>query len=231
MAFQINMMKFVSGITDCPEIKKNPTTIYSFLLAAGYLKTIQKENCHDGNSICDIAIPNKEIFYVYEKEILSALSDVIPPSTAIAVQQAIMKQDIPALQVRLQDLLLNTISFFDYAHENFYHGLILGVCAIMNNLYRVDSNREAGHGRYDIQLTPFNKKMPGIIIELKVVRHGISEEHIEADLEKSALDALKQIDQKEYASVMRQEGVTQFMKLGISFYKKHVKLISKTEEK
>ena len=33
------------------------------------------------------------IFYVYEKEILSALTNVISQSTAIAIQQAIIKQD------------------------------------------------------------------------------------------------------------------------------------------
>ena len=68
-----------------PEIKNNPTTIYSFLLSAGYLKTVKKDYWPDGNSICDIAIPNKEIFYVYEKEILSALSDVISQPTAVAI--------------------------------------------------------------------------------------------------------------------------------------------------
>ena len=52
-----------------PEIRNNPTTIYSFLLSAGYLKVVKKDELHDGNAICDIAIPNKEIFYVYEKEI------------------------------------------------------------------------------------------------------------------------------------------------------------------
>ena len=70
-----------------PEINSNPTTIYSFLLAAGYLKVVMKNDIPDGNFICDIAIPNKEIFYVYEKEILSALSDVISQSTAIAVHK------------------------------------------------------------------------------------------------------------------------------------------------
>ena len=45
----------------------------------------------------------------------------------------------------------------------------------MNNLYRVDSNRESGHGRCDIQLRPYDKKMPGIIIELKVLKDGIAE--------------------------------------------------------
>lgn len=212
-----------------PEIQNNPSTIYSFLLAAGYLKTVKKDDLHDGNSICDIAIPNKEIFYVYEKEILSALSDVISQSTAIAIQQAIMKQDIPKLEEHLQKLLLNTISSFDYAHENFYHGLILGICAIMNNLYRVDSNRESGHGRYDIQLRPFKKELPGIIIELKVLKEDVAEDRIDAELEKSANEALEQIEKKQYVTAMEQEGITRFLKIGVSFYKKHVKLTSQTQ--
>lgn len=212
-----------------PEIKSNPTTIYSFLLAAGYLKTISKDDLHDGNSICDIAIPNKEIFYVYEKEILSALSNVIPQSTAVAIQQAIIKQDVPKLQEQLQKLLLNSISSFDYAHENFYHGLLLGICAIMNNLYRVDSNKESGYGRYDIQLRPYSEKLPGIIIELKVLDEKIAEDRIDTELEKSAQNALNQIERKQYVSAMKQEGLSEFFKIGVAFYKKHVKLMSQTE--
>lgn len=212
-----------------PEIRNNPTTIYSFLLSAGYLKVIKKDELHDGNAICDIAIPNKEIFYVYEKEILSALTNVIPQSTAIAIKQAIIKQDVPGLQDNLQKLLLNSISSFDYAHENFYHGLILGICAIMNDLYRVESNRESGHGRYDIQLSPKDKKMPGIMIELKVLKDGIAETRIDSELEKSARDALAQIEKKQYVTAMKQNGVTHFFKVGVSFYKKHVKLMSEIE--
>lgn len=212
-----------------PEIKSNPTTIYSFLLAAGYLKTVKKDDIPDGNSICDIAIPNKEIFYVYEREILSALSEVISQSTAIAIQQAIMKQNIPNLQKNLEKLLLNSISSFDYAHENFYHGLVIGLCAVMNNRYFVSSNLESGHGRYDIQLRPINKRLPGIIIELKVLRDGIAEERIEEQLEAAANDALSQIEEKKYVTAMKQEGFTNFFKIGAAFYKKHVKVLSQTE--
>ncbi len=213
-----------------PEIQSNPTTIYSFLLAAGYLKTVKKDELHDGNSICDISMPNKEIFYVYEREILSALSDVISQSTAIAIQQAIITQNIPKIQEHLQKLLINTISSFDYAHENFYHGLILGICAVMNNLYYVDSNKESGHGRYDIQLCPIhNKKLPGIIIELKVIKEDVPDNKIEAELDKSADEALNQIDKKQYVTAMKREGITEFIKIGISFHKKQIRLKSKKE--
>lgn len=234
-----HLRKLMQGQTVCsyvdtsviyPEIKSNPTTIYSFLIAAGYLKVIRKDELYDGNSICDIAIPNKEIFYVYEKEILSALSNIIPQASAIAIQQAILKQDISKLQETIQKFLINTISCFDYAHENFYHGLMLGICAIMNNLYRVDSNKESGYGRYDIQLTPLNKNLPGIIIELKVMNKDVSEEMIETELKTSAKDARNQIDRKQYITDMKQEGIRKFLKIGIAFHKKQVQMVSEIEE-
>ncbi len=212
-----------------PEIHNNPATIYSFLLAAGYLKTTKKEDLHSGNFICDIAIPNKEIFSVYENEILSSLSKVISQSSAIAIQQAILTQNVPLLQEELERLLLSSVSAFDYAHENFYHGLLLGICAIMNHRYQVDSNRESGHGRYDIQLKPYNKSLPGILIELKVVDEKIPEKGIDTALERSAKEALAQIEKKQYVAAMKLEGLTHFFKIGAAFYKRHVKLETQTE--
>lgn len=212
-----------------PEIKSNPSTIYSFLLAAGYLKIVKQDGFLGENAICEIAIPNKEIFYVYEREILSALSDVITQSTAIAIQQAILQQNIPSLQKNVEKLLLNSISAFDYAHENFYHGLVIGLCAVLNNRYFVSSNIESGYGRYDIQLKPINKNLPGIIIELKVLKDGISQDQIDTKLEEAARDALKQIETKKYVNTMKQEGFIHFFKIGAAFYKKHVKLLSQSE--
>lgn len=54
-----------------PEIQNNPYSIYSFLLVAGYLKVAAVYPQNDGNFMCDIAIPNKEIAFVYEKEVLN----------------------------------------------------------------------------------------------------------------------------------------------------------------
>lgn len=207
-----------------PDIRKNPYTIYSFLLMAGYLKIVDRKALYDGNDICTIAIPNKEIFYVYEKEILSCLADVISPSTAIAIQQAIIMKDIPNLQKYLQDFLRQTISIYDTSSESFYHGLMLGLYAIMNNCYKVTSNREAGDGRYDIQMMPLNMKMPGILIELKVLRGTVDPESVTEKLKVLSKTAIQQINEKNYAAGMRDEGVTQMMKLGIAFYKKQAEI-------
>ncbi len=211
-----------------PEIQNNPSTVYSFLLSAGYLKIAQKSNCPDGNFICTVAIPNKEIFYVYEKEILSSLADSISQSTAIAVQHAILCQNIPELEKQLQKFLRESISSFDYAHENFYHGIMLGIYAVMNNLYRVTSNRESGEGRYDIQMKPYNKNLPGIIIELKVPREKISENEIADKLDEMSKIAVSQIEKKHYSDNLLKEGITKIMKIGIAFYKKQIKIYCKT---
>ena len=212
-----------------PEIQSDSSTIYSFLLAAGYLKAVKRGAGYDSSFVCELAIPNREISFVYEKEILSALSDVIPPSSAVRIQQAILTQDISGLQNELQEFLIHTMSSFDYAHENFYHGLLLGICAIMNNRYRVDSNRESGHGRYDIQLCPYDKKLPGILIELKVLQEDVRDDRIPDALEQAAGEALDQIERKAYDTAMRQEGVTSFLKIGGAFYKKQVRIQSRME--
>ena len=80
-----------------PQIKNNPSSVYSFLLVAGYLKAVRSDAEFGSDYMCEVAIPNKEISFVYSKEILSKLDDLIPQSTAIAIQEAIYADDPAAL--------------------------------------------------------------------------------------------------------------------------------------
>lgn len=41
-----------------------------------------------------------------------------------------------------------SIRFYDAGAEGFYHGLVLGLIALMDNQYKIKSNRESGDGRY-----------------------------------------------------------------------------------
>ena len=43
---------------------------------------------------------------------------------------------------------MQAISFYDAANESYYHGMIVGLCAMMINSFRITSNRESGNGRY-----------------------------------------------------------------------------------
>ncbi len=150
-----------------PQLQNNPSSIYSFLLVTGYLKAITNDQPFGDDYMCEVALPNKEISYVYSKEILSKFENVISPAAANAIQEAIYTMDVPKLRNKLESFLLQTISSHDAANETFYHGLILGLCAMLDNQYHITSNREAGNGRFDIQMLPLNKKLPGVLIELK----------------------------------------------------------------
>jgi hypothetical protein len=191
-----------------PEVQNNPYSIYSFLLVAGYLKVANIYPQSDGNFMCDVAIPNKEITFVYEKEVLNRTNQ---NSLAISISQAIFSKDTQKLQSLLEDFMVKSISSIDGANEGFYHGMMLGLCAILGNRYKIRSNRESGLGRFDIQLMPLAKGMPGFIFEFKHTK----DEH--TDLSALADSALQQIEAKKYDTELRDNGVNLIISIGIAF--------------
>ena len=201
-----------------PQIKKNPSTIYSFLLVTGYLKAVKTTLSFNGDFMCEVALPNREIALVYHKEILQKFETMIPQSTAIAVQEAIFSGDNRKLKTQIQTLLMESASSFDTAGENFYHGFMLGLCALLGGFF-VTSNRESGEGRYDIQLKPVKKGLPGIIIELKAEKNGTEE-----SLKRLSETALKQIQDKQYDTELRTAGVEVIYKYGVAFCGKRVEV-------
>ena len=205
-----------------PQIHDNPSTIYSFLLVAGYLKIVKSEQAFSGDFICELALPNKEIAFVYNKEILQKLNAVFPQSTAIAIQEALYSGDKSMLEGALRNLLLVSVSSFDTAHENFYHGLVLGLCAVMDNRFEVTSNSEAGEGRYDLCLSPKtgNDKLPGILIELKAEKKCT-----QTQLKKIAGEALKQINSKHYDALLNKRKLPSILKYGVAFCGKAVEIV------
>lgn len=199
-----------------PQIKNNPSSIYSFLLMAGYLKVVKSSVSISGDFMCEVALPNKEISLVYRKEILQKLENLIPQATAIAVEEAIFSGNGEKLRDIISNFLIQSVSAFDAAGENFYHGFMLGVCALFGNSY-VTSNRESGDGRYDIALSPKVSNLPGIIIELKAEKNCN-----ENELQELAKTALKQINDKKYDTELKLKGVKTIYKYGVAFSGKHV---------
>lgn len=200
-------------------LSEAPANIYSLLLVAGYLKTPKKELQADGAYLCEVSIPNREIAAVYKSEILSHLLQIgaITRTTANMVAESLYANDICKLQKAVSEYMEKTISFYDTGAEGFYHGLTLGLITLMDNHYRIKSNRESGDGRYDICLIPREIKYPGIIMELKW-KSGIDEDKLEA----LSQEALAQIDEKRYDLELKDSGVEDVLKLGIAFSGKKV---------
>lgn len=194
-----------------PEVQSNLNSIYSFLLVAGYLKVAEIYPQNDGNYMCDVAIPNKEILYVYEKEVLNRTNQ---NNVSISIHQAIFSKDTSELQSLLEDFMLKSISTMDGAGEAFYHGMMLGLCAVLGSQFKVRSNRESGLGRFDIELLPMVKGIPGFIFEFKHAKD------INVDLDSLANSALKQIEDMKYDTELNDFGVEDIVKIGIAFRQK-----------
>jgi hypothetical protein len=205
-------------------LSEDPANIYSLLLVSGYLKIPKKELQADGSYLCEVSIPNREIAAVYKSEILSHLLQIgaITRATSNKIAESLYANDFKKLQKAIAEYVDNSISFYDAGAEGFYHGLILGLIALMDNQYKIKSNRESGDGRYDICMIPRENKYPGIIIELKW-KSGLT-----ADvLENLAEEALIQIDEKRYDAEMREDGIENILKLGIAFSGKAVSIKTK----
>ena len=212
------IVSYIDTSVTYPQIKQNPSAIYSFLLVAGYLNAVKAESSYGIDYMCELALPNKEITFVYSKEILQKLDHIIPQSIAISVQEAIYSGDSKRIQALIHNLLLQSASSFDTVGENFYHGFMLGLCAMLSGSYTT-SNRESGEGRYDIQLLPRDAKLPGILIELKAEKNCSEDE-----LKKLSETALQQINVRKYDTEMTSMGITAIHKYGVAFSGKSVEV-------
>ena len=212
------IVSYIDTSVTYPQIKQNPSAIYSFLLVAGYLNAVKAESSYGIDYMCELALPNKEITFVYSKEILQKLDHIIPQSIAISVQEAIYSGDSKRIQALIHNLLLQSASSFDTVGENFYHGFMLGLCAMLSGSYTT-SNRESGEGRYDIQLLPRDAKLPGILIELKAEKNCSEDE-----LKKLSETALQQINDRKYDTEMTSMGITAIHKYGVAFSGKSVEV-------
>lgn len=205
-------------------LAEDPANIYSLLLVAGYLKAPKKELQADGSYLCEVSIPNKEIAAVYKSEILSHLLQIgaITRTTANKIAESLYANDYKKLQKAIAEYMDKSISFYDAGAEGFYHGLVLGLIALMDNQYKIKSNRESGDGRYDISLIPREERYPGIIMELKW-KKDLSVDKLDG----LADEALAQIDDMRYDAEMKEDGMKDILKFGIAFSGKEVSVKTK----
>ncbi len=202
-------------------LTNDPSNVYSLLLVAGYLKVVKKQLQGDGAYLCELMIANREIASVYKIEILNHMIEkgAIQSSIANTVAECLYSRDYTQLKNALGDYMDRSMSFYDAGTEGFYHGLTLGIVALMDNHYRIKSNRESGDGRFDVALFPREPEYHGIIMEFKW-KSDLSDK----DLKKLAKSALDQIDEKRYEIEMKDAGVDGIVKLGFAFSGKRVEM-------
>ena len=194
------------------DLKVSPGYIWSLMVASGYLRVIRKLNDDPFSTDYVVDIPNLEILSFFEKDFIRRFMK--DPDYFRELINSLVKGDMYRFEERLKYIFMTSPSHFDFKQEEAnYHLFILGMLIQLKREYKVKSNLEAGYGRTDVLVLPYDKNKLGFVFEFKVSKN------IE-ELETKAEEALKQIDEKNYEVIMQDEKIEHYFKIGISFYKK-----------
>lgn len=207
---------FIDESISFSNIKNNDSAVWSLLLMAGYLKAQVIESMSQG-FLCRIEIPNKEVRDLYKIFIARWLSGTENPLILQNFIVNLLNGKMDDFTEQLTRIFLQTFSVHDIKGkepEKFFHGFMLGLVAgIDPKQYQIHSNKESGYGRFDIAIIPNDPKRLGIIFEVKSVEEG---EKIEK-LQEHAKKALQQINGQQYSSILLQNKIKNFLKIGVAF--------------
>jgi hypothetical protein len=193
------------------EIYNRADNLWNFLFFTGYLKSVGKSVDGIERIVVELKIPNKELRLVFNDKIQEWFNDKIAEKDLSALFNAILGGNAETVQSELGELLLDTISFMDSA-ENFYHGFLAGILSRIDG-HRAISNRESGKGRSDIALCAATRRGKAVIFELKVASEYSA-------LPAACAEALRQIEERDYAAHWKREGYSDILKYGVAFYRK-----------
>ena len=198
------------------QLDKDEESIWSLILASGYLKVENLIETDTEGDILDfpkyeLKLTNREVRNMFYK-LFKGWFGVISSNYNDFVK-ALLKGNLKEMNFYMNEVSLATFSAFDTGKhpseklqpERFYHGFVLGLLVELRNQYEVSSNGESGLGRYDVMLIPKksdNADTPAIVLEFKV--HDSDEEKTLKDTVESAL---KQIEEKKYDIKLLERGI------------------------
>ena len=193
------------------DIRESEDNLWNFLYFTGYLKECGRRFDKETLYI-SLAVPNAEIRSIYRRSILGWFEKKMKATDKQPLVTALEQGDCRTAEEFISGQLLDTISYYDYA-ENYYHGFMAGLLAGIPG-YQVVSNREGGLGRADLILkTNAIRSGRAIILELKVADSV-------GKMEERCMEALAQIEEKQYERDLLNEGYPEVRKYGICFYRK-----------
>ncbi|HOO33685.1 MAG TPA: AAA family ATPase [Thermotogota bacterium] len=194
------------------DLQSKPDSIWTLFLFSGYLKA-ESYTLKRGKYNCKLRIPNEEVRIFFQDTVLYWL-EKSGRRILTSITKPLLNGDGEVFVEKLKQYVLETLSYFDIKEEpeNTYHMLLLGMFAHLTDEYWIKSNRESGHGRFDIMLKAKDKTNFSAIIEIK------------ASVEKTA-DGMVQIEEKAYTTELESEGYTNILKVSLGVDGKNVEAL------
>ncbi len=201
----------------CRDVEDSIDNVWSVLYSTGYLTCKERLN---GKQV-KLALPNREVRELFIDLVKEWFQETTLADSARIHRfcEAFPAEDVSTIQDMLHDYLWDSISVRDTAvrmnrKENFYHGMVLGLLQSQGS-WRVQSNDETGTGYSDISIS--TRERTGIVIEIKYANDG--------NLDGACAEALKQIEDRNYAEGLRRRGMKKIIKYGMAFYKKECMVV------
>ena len=194
------------------QLDGNEDAVWSLLLASGYLKVVSYDDLgeleYGAEQMYELTLTNNEVKRMFEGMVRGWFRNTNGDYNDFI--SAMLQDDIDAMNEYMNRVALSTFSYFDTGKrpsgiepERFYHGFMLGLLVDLQDRYVITSNRESGFGRYDVMIEPKEpEKQDAYILEFKVFNS-----RNERSLEDTVAAALRQIDEKQYASGLVQRGI------------------------
>lgn len=199
------------------DVEDSIDNVWSVLYSTGYLTLKERLN---GKQV-KLALPNREVRELFIDLVKEWFQETTLADSARIHRfcAAFPAEDVSTIQDMLHDYLWDSISVRDTAvqmnrKENFYHGMVLGLLRSQGN-WRIMSNAETGEGYSDISIC--TQERTGIVIEIKYANDG--------NLDRACEEALKQIEDRNYAEGLRRRGMKKIIKYGMAFYKKECMVV------
>ena len=216
--------KYISDGTTIKSLLSSDDEIWQLFLYSGYLTKAEEQMEIDVMSeytnIYNLKIPNREIRSYFGSLFLNRFFGT-EVKTNILIK-ALENEDIKKFEKTLGEIMINMLSHFDLDSEmeKIYQVFMIGLVGFLMGRYEIISNNESGYGRYDLAMIPVKSNEKAYLMEFKISK-------TEKGMRAKAEEALKQIDEKKYDTRLKARGIKNILKIGIAFYGKSVKVVSK----
>jgi len=139
-----NVSAKVKGNIAYSDLQSTDDTIFSVMVASGYLKAIPA-----GNEYL-LSVPNKEVLGIFKDEIISRFGPEVN-ATLLRFIDAMKSGNSQVMTSNLRELM-ESLSQRILTNEFPYEAFIAGLAAIESGKYEILADHEAGNGYYDIRM-------------------------------------------------------------------------------